>query len=234
MNLSYSRISTLLGCPRKFELRYVEGVRVPAPSPFYLGRRVHEALAENYRHKFRDGEDMKAEEVGERFIELFSEPDEEVDWGESRDYLRDVGVLLIQKYMKSISPNTRPLNVEFKFERDGVTGICDLIDQRGMVVDYKTSARRWGQDEADRKLQPLVYAFGLGGPTNFEFHILTKTKVPAAYIIQTARSMKEISWFSEVLLPRVRRQIEAGIFPPNAESNFCREKSCEYYQICKG
>lgn len=244
LEMSFSRISLLLKCPRQFEFRYLKDIPVPRPGALFLGGTAHHTLSENSRFKIDSREDMPLE----RFLEVFSDAWEkqsyfedetpgEIDWqGENPGYVKDVGVEILRCYHRELAPKVMPLAVELPLEKtlDNVLlrGRIDLIKDSGTPVDLKTAKRRRSQDELDRDLQPTIYTLLLGGPSPFEFHLLLKTKVPGVEVSLTRRTQEDIDWFLRELLPRAAAQIEAGIFPPNPTGWWCGKDWCSFYDIC--
>lgn len=60
MRLSYSKIDTFLGCPRKYYKRYVLGIKDPGNPHAAFGSLCHEVLEEFVKGKFKDKNIMAA------------------------------------------------------------------------------------------------------------------------------------------------------------------------------
>ncbi len=248
MHLSYSRISTLLRCPRQFELKYIQKVEHLVSPYLYLGGSAHEAIAWAYRQKM-EGEEPHADHLKSMFAEIWDtrkfledqEEPKEVDWNEeSPGELRETGALLCSLYWQKIAPHIQPADVEVPFRKDigGITlvGRIDLITGTGKLVDLKTKKRGFGEAEVRKELQPCLYALAMGsrGNIEFDFHQMVKTKVPYVSVVSTRRSAQELAWVANQLLPRVARAIETGSFYPNVQSFLCSPENCETWHWCRG
>jgi len=247
MEISYSKITAYLRCPRQFELKYVKKVDYLVSPYLYLGGSVHEAIAWAYRLKM-DGETPSIDGLRSifgqywdsyKFLEDEEEP-REVNWGdENPNDLREAGQMLVSLYWQKIAPYVQPIDVEVPFRRDfgGITlvGKIDLITGTGKLVDLKTKKRAFSDAELARELQPSLYALGMGaqGDIEFDFHTMVKTKNSYVAVASTRRTSSELSWIARELLPRVARAIESGIFPPNP-INFLCTPDCDVWHWCKG
>ena len=61
---SHTKQAMIERCPKQYELRYEQGLKVPPDLPLLRGRAAHHAAEENYRRKpFYDGEDLPVEAV---------------------------------------------------------------------------------------------------------------------------------------------------------------------------
>ena len=229
-----------------YELKYVKRVEYLAFPYLYLGGSLHLALRKAFEEKLQ-GNELRPDEVAGLFAdfwdgEAYLEDEEtvaEVDWRrEDPGELREAGILLAQRYWRDISPRVTPVDVEVPFEREvaGVvlTGRIDLVTVEGKLVDWKTTRRATSDRELARHLQPSLYLLGMGAEGGeFEFHELVKTNNPYCRIARTRRSAEELSWLQNVLLPRVVRQIESGLFPPNPTSFLCSPDTCEVWSYCR-
>lgn len=248
MQLSYSKISCLLRCPRQFELKYLERVEHLVSPYLYLGGSAHETIAWAYRQKM-DGEEPQADDLRNIFSQYwdsqkFLEDEQElreVNWKEeSPSELRETGALLCSLYWQKIAPYIEPVDVEVPFRREigGITlvGKIDLITGNGRLVDLKTKKRGFSEAEVQRELQPSLYALGMGsrGDIKFDFHQMVKTKNPYVSVVSTRRSAQELSWVATQLLPKVARAVESGNFYPNPQSFLCSPENCETWHWCRG
>jgi len=246
MELSHSKITTLLRCPYSFYLKYIEKVEYLVAPHLYLGGSLHLTFGEAFRKK-AEGVEPSPDEVAGIFADFFDggayfedeEQAKEVDWGdENPGEIRETGILIARRYWESISPMVEPLDVEVPFTRQvGVvvlSGRIDLITSEGMLVDLKTTKRAFSERELSRHLQPSLYLLGMGAKEGyFEFHELVKTSNPYCRVTRTYRAEEELSWVANVLLPRVAGQIERGTFPPNPLSFLCDRGLCEVYSYCR-
>ncbi len=243
MILSYSRIATLLRCPRLYDLLYVQKVEVMAHPAAFLGGTVHHALGVAYRRKAQ-GVVLSSIEVALLFVSAFDqeafledeERSQEVDWSlANRGEARDTGAALVKAYWESLQPQVEPMEVEFSVEQtvNGIRlhGRLDLITADGSWVDLKTTARAWGSSEVKRNLQADIYCLLLGTRRG-SFHLLVKTKVPKCLRVPFERSPAHLEWVASRVLPQAAAQIESQIFPANPTSFLCTLESCQCWHIC--
>jgi hypothetical protein len=120
-----------------------------------------------------------------------------------------------------------------------MVGIIDLIDARGVVVDFKTGTRNKPQTEADTSLALTLYAIAhklIVGSSAAEIRLETLvdgSKGPTSQMLRTYRDDDSY----RVLSRRVRAAetlIKSGSFPPApASAWWCTAKMCEYHSTCK-
>jgi putative RecB family exonuclease len=120
-----------------------------------------------------------------------------------------------------------------------VIGYIDLIEQDGVPVDFKTSARSWSQKQADSEMQPVFYLAALNQAGHdlsfgiFRHYVFVKSKQPKVQIWESTRTIKDLFWLFG-LISDVWRGIECEVFPPNPGTWKCNPKYCEYWGMCRG
>ena len=243
-HLSYSSLQQYLTCPRQWCFQRIDGVKKPVSGALFLGSTVHSALAYHFKNSpvveetllffqqaWKDRSALK-EDSWNGFIE----------WERSEQDLRDLGLELLQLYLKEVVPKLKPVLVEQEFTRsiNGVPfiGRLDLVDQSGRVIDYKVKGRFWADPKVRARelaldLQPTAYGFLLGGPIEFSYHYLLKTKIPSLHIQTVRVPSSQIRWFGESLLPSVLEAILSGAFSCNPSTWHCSPRFCPYWNICR-
>ena len=92
------------------------------------------------------------------------EKDEEI----TPDEVAAQGAELVVAYLKQIEPEERVVNMNEVFavpvgdsERPIIGEIDCVVERAGgrVIVDWKTSAKRWPKTQADRSLQPTIYLY---------------------------------------------------------------------------
>jgi len=236
-HLSYSAINRFLKCPVSWYHHYVRGISTPLPSWLYLGQKVHKALEFHYKEKMK-GTAPSIDRTTEFFAEVFGDgggPD--VAWRNfDPSETLDLGTLMIYQYLTNEGADIEPVVVEMEWSREiegvNIVGRTDLIDSRGVVIDWKTVSKpaRAGRENED--LQPTVTALGMGGGIDFEFHYIVKTVPPSCDIRRTSRSQRDIDrLYNSVIVPMIRA-IKAEVFMPTA-GWACSPKYCEFWDICE-
>jgi len=245
-HLSPSQISMFLRCPKQWEFRYVQGLKIPPSGAMVLGSAYHEGLAERFRfiikNKFQpypllavDYFDTAFERI--RREHLVTEEDEtvpfdEIQWEQDPGELKDIGVRLLQKYEKVIAPNIEPVSVE---EKDtliiGDIPVCLITDLETSTktIDHKVKKRLFSEDDLRQSIQGTIYPMATLKP--LEFHV-AKTKVPDIVIQPTSRSVADEA-FCIKQIKAIWQAISTGVFPPNDQGWHCNEKWCGYWKLCK-
>jgi putative RecB family exonuclease len=105
-----------------------------------------------------------------------------------------------------------------------------------IIVDWKSSARRWPRDKPEKDLQPTAYlgAVALLMPerhiTRFRFDVVTKTKTPAFEQYTTTRTPEQFQRL--VALAKVAEGlVQNELFHPAEQGFYC--SGCGYQGACK-
>jgi putative RecB family exonuclease len=238
--VSFTQLDQYLRCPLRYRFIYVDHVEpdfVPASRAFGSG--IHAAAAYFFRGVAR-GDPHGVEDVQGHFdalwnLETQAQP---LRFGEkeTKESLRDLAMRMLAVLHREFDLRTQVLAVEDPFrvplvdpdtgevlDRD-LVGTVDLLErdaERGVVVvDLKTSARKYSDLQVEASLQLSVYSYAMSlGPyageddVRLRFDVLTKTKQPGLYRYWTTRDRA-----ANVRLYRlgaeVLRAIEAGAFHP--------------------
>ena len=180
--------------------------------------------------------------------QLQEDRDIKFDEGEDSDTCAAMGRGMCACIVNKIDPEERVLSVSEAFcaplvLADGETletpliGEIDLVvEKQGevLLVDWKTSAKRWPKAKADRDWQPTAfcngYAFTHGLLPGFRFDVVTKAKTPALERHVTARTADDFVRLAEHA-SLAESMIQAGHFCPNEMSFFCG--GCPYREPCR-
>ena len=246
-HVSHSQISMWLRCPRQWEFRYVKGLKLPPSGALIEGGCYHTALEMNFRQKVDSRKDMPIDDC----LDIYSDEwerrvisEEYIDWGKrSAGKLKDEGASLVSEYMASTSYYVQPTIVEETIvtEIADVTFVCipDIVDDRKVVIDHKTSARKFSQIDVDMDIQASAEAFALNRPIMFQNHVAVKTKIPKIQVVKSYRSRTDIEWWEEMAI-QVLTQMKTGIAPPRSVDAFgkagfwCSRAYCGFYDLCRG
>jgi putative RecB family exonuclease len=255
---SVSQVRTWLMCSRRFELRYVRGV-APAFVPVNLafGSAIHEALAAYYGEVKSTGTPLRRDLMLDVFRAAWAkavdgdvplQPDED---GDAPEQMIDKGVSMLHCFAEHVSkaPAVDVEAVELGFTvplhdpdtgevlDEALVGTMDLViaeSGRRIVVEHKTSARRYGEDQLRFDLQVSGYRLaarelGLGENVGLRFQVITKTKIPAVQVADVDRDHRDEEDFVRTAVG-VLRAIDAGVFFPTRGWQ-CR--SCPYEYACR-
>lgn len=251
LHVSSSQLKTYLRCPRAFELKYVRGVQPEfLPRPLAFGGSFHAALAAYYEAR-RAGGPVELDLLMAAFRRSWAEhvsgdvPLEATD-GEADD--ADLAARMLTAFLDEVGqaavtvlsveePFTVPLHDPETGEvlEEVLTGFIDLIvDEEGMpvVVEHKTSARRYTQAQLTEDMQLTAYQAAMEArghvDVGLRFQVVTKAASPTVQIEDVRRDERDVDLFMRTVVG-VLRAIDAGAFYP-LRGWQCR--SCPYQRAC--
>ncbi len=255
---SVSQMKCWLRCPRQFELKYVRGVE-PAFVPVNLafGSAIHEALAGHYLEVKSTGAPLRRELLLDTFRTAWEKavegdvPLQADEDGEDPRLMVDKGVSMLHAFAAHVEgapafaveavehPFTVPLHDPDSGEplEEALTGVMDLLVVEGgrrVVVEHKTSSRKYTTDQLTTDLQVTGYrmaarASGLGD-VGLRFQVITKTKAPQVQVADVERTDADEEDFARTAAG-VLKAIDAGVSYP-LRGWQC--KSCQYAHACRG
>lgn len=247
---SVSQMITYTSCPRKYKYNYLDEITIMTDSSAKtLGSALHKAQEFDYRQKIESHKDRPFEEVKDFMNEFLinefrnnTENEEffKVKYGkkESGEDIIKTANALLDKLYHEVMVNTQPLFVELPvtlniFGQEFLMYI-DLIDDKHIIRDLKTSASRYAEDVLDRNTQLVAYA--LGYRTKFGeteggvgLDVVVKTKTPVVQTFQGKVSDFQIERFLNSL-EQINRAIEQKIFPPVDNQMTC--SWCDFKDLC--
>jgi len=246
--LSYSSINLYLTCPQNWRRKYIDKQPQSSSPALIVGSAFHGTVERAVVERapltalWPDVWAAKLETDGAS-----------VEWGADspeqhyNDGLRLVGAEPVQKMVDGIHPLVdadghfieRKISINVPGVPVPVIGYIDIVTADGVPGDFKTSSKRWSQNDAEGEIQPLFYLAalhqaGLPSPGNkFRHYVVTKTKEPTATVIEHSHGWDEIFWLYG-LIREVWRGIEAQVFPTNPNAWLCSQKWCGYWSECRG
>jgi hypothetical protein len=256
-HLSFSQLSTLLGCPEQHRLRYL--LKLPSSFGYQatVGQAVH-AMAEHCLTARMNGDAVPAlDDAVELACRAFHEMSEgdNIDWRDrrlGRDATASEAIVHVDAFSRAMyrdiickmPANDVSTGVEFGFDvaipgTEGWTfrGAIDHIRRRSdgstWIDDWKTSSAAWTQRRADSSLQVTAYLWALrmiGEPASgMTFHVLSKdARGNVTYqAFVSRRSSGEIDAFGDRLRYAVRT---IGLHRTDAPSD--RRTEFEYHRFC--
>jgi len=254
---SYSAINTYLNiCQLQYYYRYEErreAEQTPVALPF--GSAFHAAMSEQAQAA-RDGRLVDADDLRDVFATYFKanvadSPNVILKEGDTIDSLIDLAAKMLaaaNAEWPDFHQTIDDVAVPFIFGMEGlskpVIGEYDLLIREPTpfddadaptvtIVDWKTSARLWAEDRADRELQATIYIAAFqtthGITPDFRYDVVTKARQPKVARFHTARSDAQIARMKRLLL-EADRAIQAGVFLPSETSFSCTD--CPYAGAC--
>ena len=162
MNISYSRVSSYLGCPYGHYLRYVEGLSPNKPArPLYFGSNFHKLL------EFRndpEGLEKAKQEIANQYYDMKPQFQEEL----GENYIEDLATIFAD-YQETWKDCPQPTLTEqrfeipmgkFKGEQVNFIGVIDEVYDSGTlkIGEHKTFSRKPDQSLLVMNTQKCLYA----------------------------------------------------------------------------
>jgi hypothetical protein len=191
-HFSASSLRMLRICPEQYRQRYILGRKERPGGSLTLGSAFHEATHFNFEQKIETHEDLKIDEVIERFHD-YSWPEavasdggvDAIRWDDGLkpdDYRRD-GERMARAYHVSVAPRIQPVEKpEQRFDLwvPGIPvpfiGYIDVVEEAN-VIDEKTGKAVQRKPDANWRTQGGVYALVKQRPVHF--HSISRAKTPS-------------------------------------------------------
>lgn len=243
--VSISQVEMYLRCPAQYYYRYIMGLKVPPASAASFGIATHRAIEHNYKQKIESREDLPTDVVQDAWADAWNEIAETTAFEENEDpgQIKDEGVKVAALYMGEVAPTVQPVLVEHDFlipiEGTDIRfrGIIDVVDERNVIHDAKTTKRSPDQDAISTSQQMTAYAIGhraiLGmQETGLRMEYMVRTKTPKIVTLEAGpRTDAEVNRLIKIA-GQVQLSIAAGHWYPNQNSFLCSPKWCGYWDIC--
>ena len=251
---SFSAINQFLNiCSLQFAFDRI--YRLPktfTPISLSFGSAFHRAM-EWVALTRKDGHQPKEAEARDLFRDLWARQvqedttirfDEEI----TEDTCSTQGADLVAAYLQAVDPDEQVISVNEAFavpmidahgrvlEKPLVGELDCRVRKNGatVIVDWKTSARRWPKDQADKSLQPTVYAYAERQLHNEDvavrFDVVVKNKAPVVEQHVTRRRQDQFNRMVE-LVKRIEGMIAAEHWLPNEQGFYCG--GCPHQQACR-
>ena len=257
LHISYTQLNTYLKCPQKYQFQYVRGLPwefVPEYLPF--GGSMHETAKLFYRTLKETGQRPPLNDLIAHFKATW---DRETQRNNIRykeyqtiDTQREKGIQLVKVFYENIAPQKVigvevPFSVDLVLEETGevlpckLSGIFDLVesDEEGtlIIVELKTSSKRYTDDQIDLDLQGTLYSYALkqirlhtnGDDTLVRYDQLLKQKTPSMETYYAVKGNVQYTWAYH-LVRKVLRAIDHEVYHPIPGWQ-C--KDCPYGTTCQ-
>jgi len=247
-HLSHSQIQTYINCPAHWLFSYRCGIKIPPKASMMQGRSIHKSLAEGYFYKKDKGKEIKLKEMLDIYEDDFNKSiqNEEVSFkkDEKPAGFIDVGVKGLKLYHSEMMPNIKPVEIEKEFLLDfentdfSFKGVIDLIDDKDIVHDHKSTGKTPNQVQIDNDQQLSAYTVGfekiIGRKPEFlQLDYLVLTKEPKIVSFRTERNDADIKrWLMNIAF--VKKAIDSGLFycvHSGANSWVCTKDYCKYEEL---
>ncbi len=250
LHVSVSQVKCYLRCPRQYQLRYVLGAEPEfMPANLVLGSAVHEGLAAFYRSVMETSESPEQDvALAALHATLEAAKKNRVPLEDGGEDLEAVGTALLRVFYETVYRDPPVVvGVEIPFAialHDPVTGevleeklvgALDLAIREGekhIVVEHKTAAKKWSQDQIQHDIQLSAYKLVGGkiglGDVGLRLQMLTKTKTPKMIVENTDRTERDEQDFMATVVG-VLRAVDAGVFYP-VRTSMCG--GCAFQRRC--
>src|SRR5206468_4537185 len=246
--ISVSQIVLYLSCSLKYRFQYIDRLpRLSKPLPLAFGSSVHAAL--EWLHKERKAGRQPALDQLLRVFEAdwYAQNLDQVDIGdnESQDTILLKGKELLALYFHAPAKPVREAELFFQVPlvhpRTGevlpvpLRGVIDLIEEGDVLVELKTSQRRWSVTDLPDNVQLTAYSYAyqmlFGRPVKeLKLVNLMRTKHAAIETHITGREPADHERLFH-LGKELLKAVQTGVFIPNRGCWLCRD--CEYDQDCR-
>lgn len=249
-HLSFSQLSTLLGCPEKHRRHYLLGHRGNTSGAIIMGQAAH--VAPEIALKSIQATGMKSKDaamtgVKHKWAELAAG---EIEWGDlepekARETALGFGLTLYEQAVPAVRKGT--LHAEWGFNIpipscEGWTfkGNVDHIRRDGkrlIVDDWKTTSSKWTQSKADSSLQVQAYFWAIWQhfgemPKEFQFHIVNRPKKGETDFGYDVLSTDRAQGLVEAFTDRLRYAVKViGLHERDAPSD--QRTEYEYHKYCE-
>jgi hypothetical protein len=247
---SYSSLNLLLNiCSLQWAFEKIEKLPKPfTPVSLAFGSAYHRAMEFIAAHRM-DGTLPAEGEVRDLFHAAWERGQEEgpplEKTDDSPDALAKLGAGLAEAYLRQVDPAERVVDYSRAFavpvgasEKPLIGEIDCVVETAGetVLVDWKTSARRWPASQAEKSMQPTAYLYGAeqlqagAGCSRFRFEVAIKNKTPVIDHSHTTRSPDDFLRL-ERMAETADRIVAHELFYPSEQSFACA--GCVYAEPCR-
>ena len=252
-HLSPSSLGTFLRCPRQYRLRYIDRAEPAFRAAELAFGSAFYAAFQAWLASIADGRVLTEEEVRERFkVELHAElhaPGPPILWKDSEaneERFEALGEKMLAVLLTKFAAPDRVLGVEVPFELwltepeserelPPVVGAFDALveyDGRVHLLELKTAARRWGEDQLRDDLQLTTYARAIeerAANAELTLVVALKTRESAIQVERVTRNAGDQRDLLDTVAS-VSRAVRAGVDHP-VRSWQCR--TCPFLGGCR-
>lgn len=254
-HLSVTQIDTHNKCPEAWRRRYEDKDIIPPGFALIRGRAVHQGAEFNFRQKTESHVDLPVSQIVDVAV---AQVDAETAGGVSLtpdEIGRSVAVVkgetidevakLARLHAIVQAPEYQPVAVEETIRvslpqsSHDLLCVIDLVDDRGAVIDLKTSGKAVSQSDADASIQMTAYHFAKEAqtgtpPTELAFDVMiSKGSTLKRQRITTERDQQDVNALGE-RFGAVVGSITSGVFAPAAVGCWwCSAKWCGYHSTCR-
>lgn len=253
-----SSLSELFDCPRRWQAKHLEKIRMPTSSATFLGTAVHAGTA-LFDQSHLDGNPLTPEEAAGAVVDVLQHPEEDVDWEDSNAAeAESVALPLHRMYCERIAPKNAYVAVEATAEDLPITdlgivltGTIDrvrTVDGALGIADIKTGKTAVAADGTipTQKHAAQLGAYELLASRTLEVELAAPAQIIGLQVAKTDKGRRAatatICGARDLLLgddnrpgmlQHASRIIHSGDFYGNPRSSLCTAKYCPAYNVCR-
>ena len=248
-----ARLNLWLKCPLAFQLRYLDGVKMPPTPNLFLGQRVHHGLEMWYRRRQLQIDvtpQEVIEQIGASWQAAVAAEGVQFTSVEQESQLKGKATGLVETYLAGLADEPRPLAVETSVEVPLVdpdtgedlglplVGVLDLVlpgEGGALIADFKTASSSSAPLEQTHEVQLSCYSLLYRAATGqreagLEIRSLVKTKKTQVerhpYAPRERRHFRRLFAITRAYLDDLDRQ--RFVYRPGWSCSMCeyRERHC--------
>lgn len=254
--LSFSQITLMRACPKKFALHYVDHAH-PAfiPASLIFGSAIHAAVESYFQAKLA-GAKTSAADLLQAYRSSWegqktaSDGDLPIKYAKGQDeaIMANLSQRMIQAFLGN--PVSQPpgtlLGVEEQFTVTLDEGLPDVLARVDLVYetpdaivvrDFKTARSKWNQEKAEESADQIhLYgrvlrdlSSGMAKPMQGEFVVLTKQKTPQIQTLAIPITAEGIRRTHEAIASTWQAVLAGNFYPAPSPMN-C--STCQYKAYC--
>lgn len=240
-----TEINMFFKCGLQHEFRYLKGIKTPPSGALTIGSSVDTGVTFNLEQKIETGVDLPIDDVKDATATEFERRRPETDWKDDEPgECKDLAVRLATLHHTVIAPTIKPATVQEKFfiELDApfnIGGTIDLTTEDDIIVDTKTSGKKYTPDSVNNSVQPVLYDYAFEAlrgrkAKSFRYDVLIKNKTPITQQVEDVVAPESRDFLFRGI-HQVDRAIKAGIALPAPDGAWwCSKDWCGYWNQCKG
>lgn len=266
-NLSVSKIEKAMLCPKHYRLKFLDKIPEPASWVAHGGIVVHEIVEGALKTFAHTGSYPSWQDLDDQFDLVWNNKqlktegkDDFIGWKEDPqepvEKVRSECRPLVRLAREQALPNYRPMILEsgpvveqrIDLELESpigpfpIIGYVDLLDEAGVLVDWKTTGVNKEGKVSDRKLKGWlqnaaysIWGWPIVGDEDLQCQkvFLVKGPEPRVEISRFKVGPKHRKFFTDVAADVWVMTVQGG-FPANPNTWMCNPKYCFAYEICRG
>jgi len=240
-SLSPSMVQSYIKCSWGFQYEHIAKLPRISKPVLAIGSAVHETIRENAYQKVRTAKDLPESLLTDFVAEDIEYRD--VDWStQSLSSAKDQAVVCVKAYRQKMAPKVQPFLVEWTFnmkvvKRDwNIAGKVDLITNKNLVIDHKTTKGQMAKPKPDHVFQLGVYTLAVRQQAGLDdvqgqIDYYPRGK-PDAY----SRSVEFGEGLAKEVLStfdQVATGIQREVWIANRQHYLCSRKYCSFWNQCE-